>query len=100
MSRLGLVAALLFLGCTPDLTVQDARPFQECVTDQDCIAESLTCDCSTPIGIAVTEQVAFEQLRGCWPPEAQASCDFNIACGQRGFCDNGRCAITTGCVGG
>jgi len=96
MSRLGLVAALLFLGCTPDLTVQDARPFQVCSTDQDCIADSLTCDCNTPIGIAVSEQVGFEQLRGCWPPESETSCN-DLPC-QQAVCDTGRCSVpSNGC---
>ncbi|MBS2026818.1 MAG: hypothetical protein JST54_02845 [Deltaproteobacteria bacterium] len=95
MSRHALAVALLFLGCTPDLTVQDARPFAACSLDRDCVVENLTCSgCSNPVGIAQSRQQDFEELRGCWPPQTQDDC---IGSCEASVCSQGLCVAVSGC---
>lgn len=85
--RSGLAAmALLVLGaCSSNgLTAAEALPFQACSQDQACVPDNLTCQdsCAPDVAVNRSQQQAFEQARGCWPPSSSTI-----------FCDLGSCQV-------
>jgi hypothetical protein len=86
-------------GCTDALTAADAKPFQACAVDQDCVGESLGCSgssCGSDVAVARNRQVEFEQLRGCWPSTSDGTivdC-FSLSCVA---CVAGTCTVSSTC---